>query len=96
MALPEPRQRRSGVDRHDAYVRSALGQTASEVQLRDVSPEQVLQVDRGDQQVHPAGRVLARLEVERGDLLRDRARRGALEGDFTSGPWGERGGRNCV
>ena len=47
------RQRRRLVHRHEAHPQTALGEAARQVELRDVAAEEVLQVDRRDQQVDP-------------------------------------------
>ena len=50
-APPVARQRRHRVDGDDAHAQPALGQAPSEVELRDVAAEEVLEVDRRDEHV---------------------------------------------
>ena len=73
--LPVARQRRHRVDGDDPHPQPALGQAAGEVELRDVAAEEVLEVDRRDEQVDPLGRVVADRQLERRDLLGDDPRR---------------------
>ena len=77
-ALPVARERADRVDGHDPHAGAALGQPPRQVELGDVAAEEVRQVDRGDQQVHPLRRVVGHEQLERRDLLGHRARPRAL------------------
>ena len=77
-SAPRRRQRPDGVHGQDAHAQSAVGQAARKVQLADVATEEVVEVDRRDEQVDPLRRVVAQREIERRELLVDHPQRGRL------------------
>ena len=73
LVAPARGQRPGRVDRDHADPRAALGEPPREVELPDVAPEEVLEVDRRDEQVDPRRRVGAHVEPQRRDLVVERA-----------------------
>ena len=95
VAPPALRQRADGVDGDDPHPLAARRQPPREVELADVAAEEVLEVDRGDEQVDPPRRAVAHRQPQRRDLLGDRAH-GRLGGRAGAGPRVEGGRRQRV
>jgi hypothetical protein len=65
LATPGARQGRYAIDGQDPHPQAALGEAASQVQLGDVAAEEVLEVDRRDQDVDASRRDVRDGELER-------------------------------
>ena len=69
---PITRQRPDGVDGHDPYPPPLLGKPPGEAELGDIAAEEMLEINRRDQQIDPPRRALGDRPAQRRDLVGDR------------------------
>ena len=80
VALPGARERPDRVDGDDPDAQAELGQAPGEVELADVAPEEVPEVDGRDEHVDPRRGVVADGEAQGLDLLPDAPQAGVPRG----------------